>query len=240
MNTPQAVFFDLDETLIKNTSDTDALFGEVFRSQFVTLDPILFEPFMAALREHAAHVWDTMFDRAEPATDQLTQAMASAIAAVGGDTEGGAAFFEAFTAAAAANSELHRNARETLEALRGRGIGVGIITNGFEALQMTKIRRHGLHDLVDAIIVSEHAGAHKPSPLVFEFALRKLGVAARSAWHVGDHPVNDVAGAAGVGLGAIYFNPALADGELDGLFPQGEKPPLHAIADLAELQALIA
>ena len=240
MNTPHAVFFDLDETLITNTREADALFAEVFRQQFAALDATLFEPFMDVLRKHAAHVWDNMFDHPTSPSDQLRQAMASAIEAVGGGAGRGGAFFEAFTAAAAANCRLNPNAREVLETLRGNGLRLGIITNGFEALQIAKIRRHGLDEIMDAVIVSEQAGAHKPSPKVFEFALRKLGMTAACAWHVGDHVINDVAGAAGVGLGTVYYNPALAVDEAASAFPASGEFPTHVITDLAELSELLA
>jgi putative hydrolase of the HAD superfamily len=98
-------------------------------------------------------------------------------------------------------------ALQVLEALRAEGITLGIITNGIASMQMAKVRQLGLEERVDTVVVSQMAGAHKPDPKVFEYALEKIGVGAAQAWHVGDHPLNDVTGAKTSGMRGILYAP---------------------------------
>lgn len=44
----------------------------------------------------------------------------------------------------------------------------------------------------------------KPQREIFERALSRLGAPAANAWHVGDHPMADVAGSSAAGLSAIW------------------------------------
>jgi putative hydrolase of the HAD superfamily len=79
-----------------------------------------------------------------------------------------------------------------------------VLTNGRAATQEDKLRRLGLEPLVDVTLISEREGLRKPDRRFFELGLRRAGVEAARAWHVGDHPMADVAGAAAAGLTAIW------------------------------------
>jgi putative hydrolase of the HAD superfamily len=91
-----------------------------------------------------------------------------------------------------------------LSALRGRGLKLGIVTNGRQSVQQQKIDRLGLAALVDTVSISEAEGLKKPHPQIFQRALERLGVPARDAMYVGDHPVIDVKGAVDAGLSAAW------------------------------------
>jgi putative hydrolase of the HAD superfamily len=65
---------------------------------------------------------------------------------------------------------------------------------------------------VDVVVLSGEVGARKPEPAIFERALSELGVDAANALFVGDRLVDDIQGAAAVGMRtaqAVWFN---ADG----------------------------
>lgn len=83
---------------------------------------------------------------------------------------------------------------------------VGIVTNNELAEQEEKLRFLGLGGAVDALVVSEAVGISKPDPEIFAEALRRLGAPAASAVMVGDSWTNDVQGAHGAGLRAVWFN----------------------------------
>jgi putative hydrolase of the HAD superfamily len=92
-----------------------------------------------------------------------------------------------------------------LDQLRDRGIRMGIITNGRSDRQHAKLNRlDGLRDYMDTILVSGEVGIHKPDPQIFHKALADLHVTPEQAWYVGDHPVNDILGASGAGLTAVW------------------------------------
>ncbi|MFC1905963.1 HAD family hydrolase [Chloroflexota bacterium] len=92
----------------------------------------------------------------------------------------------------------------TFDELKSKGMKLGLITNAeqdqapFEAL--------GLYDRLDYIITSPEEGLGKPSPHIFWAALRRAGVKASEAIHVGDQYDIDVAGAQGVGIKALLLD----------------------------------
>jgi putative hydrolase of the HAD superfamily len=82
-----------------------------------------------------------------------------------------------------------------------------IITNGFEEVQHIKIDQSGLAKFFKIVVTSEMAGAKKPSPLIFHYALEKAGASLENSIMIGDDLNTDIQGALELGMKAIYFNP---------------------------------
>ncbi len=97
------------------------------------------------------------------------------------------------------------SAIETLGQLRGQGFTLGLVTNGRVNLQQPKIDQVGLAPFFSAIVISEQVGCHKPDARVFQRALDQLACREHEACFVGDHPRNDVLGAAAVGIKSIWL-----------------------------------
>jgi putative hydrolase of the HAD superfamily len=89
---------------------------------------------------------------------------------------------------------------QTLADLRSLGVKFGLVTNGSEQMQRGVIRALDLEPAFDAILISESEGIRKPDVRIFERALARLGVGAAQTLFVGDHPINDIAGAQGAGM----------------------------------------
>ncbi len=94
-----------------------------------------------------------------------------------------------------------------LRALAGR-VRIGIVSNNLTREQHEKLRFCGFDTLVDAVVISEEAGASKPDPAIFGLALERIGATADETVMVGDAWRTDIAGARAAGLRAIWFNPA--------------------------------
>jgi putative hydrolase of the HAD superfamily len=92
----------------------------------------------------------------------------------------------------------------TLRELRGRGLKLGVVTNGEGVRQRRKLAALGLDRSFDVILVSEEEGVRKPDAEIFRRALARCGVPAHEALFVGDHPVADVEGAYRAGLVAVW------------------------------------
>lgn len=92
-----------------------------------------------------------------------------------------------------------------LEELAARGIALGIVSNWDERLHpllnVLKLRSY-----FDAVIVSCEVGFTKPSPVIFEQAMRKLGLPGNAILHVGDSHSEDVEGAHAAGVEALHLN----------------------------------
>ena len=91
-----------------------------------------------------------------------------------------------------------------LRAFRSAGLAMAIITNGATARQQAKIDRLGLSEFFPVVQISEREGVRKPEREAFDRALRKLGLQATEAWHIGDHPELDVRGATAAGIAAVW------------------------------------
>lgn len=117
-----------------------------------------------------------------------------------------------------------------LDALKGR-VKMGIITNGFTALQQARLERAGFIDRFAFVVISEQVGVAKPHPAIFEHALGLMGNPARErVMMVGDNPDSDILGGINAGLATCWLN---ADGRQA---PAGIQPD-WTVASLAELQA---
>jgi putative hydrolase of the HAD superfamily len=119
----------------------------------------------------------------------------------------------------------------TLSALHAQGIRLGIVTNGEVPFQAPKIEQLAITPYLSTIVISEAVQVQKPDPRIFAHALAQIGCRVSDTWFVGDHPVNDVLGAAAVGLRAIW---------LTGVCPWPPEHPaaqwqIAALGDIVEL-----
>ena len=93
--------------------------------------------------------------------------------------------------------------RPTLEALRERGVPVGVVSDaGFDISRL--FHHHGLAHLVGTFVISYQHGATKPSAKLFEVACERLGVAPAETLMVGDIPWTD-GGAVSAGLTCLLL-----------------------------------
>ena len=121
-------------------------------------------------------------------------------------------FVDAEHAAWAPARALAHDAHALLESLRARGLGLAVVANTWP--DPARVVRRELDELgvtarVDAVVLSGEVGVRKPGRAIFELALADLGVAAGNALFVGDRLVDDVQGAATVGMTtvqALWFN----------------------------------
>jgi putative hydrolase of the HAD superfamily len=83
---------------------------------------------------------------------------------------------------------------------------LGLLTNGLSCLQREKIHGAGLEPYFDAVCVSGDLGVGKPDRHPFRHLLDRLGSSPERAAMVGDNPERDVAGAQASGLRGIWLD----------------------------------
>jgi len=81
-----------------------------------------------------------------------------------------------------------------------------ILTNGFFEVQFLKLRNSKLETFFQNLITSEEAGAQKPSPKTYKYALDRINASADECIFIGDDYEIDVVGALNVGIDSIFFN----------------------------------
>ena len=96
-------------------------------------------------------------------------------------------------------------ATELLADLRGRRISLALISNGPSDMQRSGIRRLGLGDYFEVVLVSgdREVGVRKPGRRIFGLACERLGVGAQEALMVGDDREQDIQGAVAAGMAAL-------------------------------------
>jgi putative hydrolase of the HAD superfamily len=123
--------------------------------------------------------------------------------------------------------------RELLDWLRPR-YRLALISNfdhGPTARQI--LDRAEMTSCFELILISEEIGRRKPHAAIFEAACQALRIAPAEAIFIGDSPRIDIAGAKGVGMGAIWLD---RKGErLDEAIP----PPDHVVKRLEEIRGIL-
>ena len=80
-----------------------------------------------------------------------------------------------------------------------------VITNGPEFSQVPKVEAVKLSEYVDHIIIGGQEPEQKPSPSIFQKALKLAGCEAHEAVHVGDSLAADIVGAHNSGITSVWI-----------------------------------
>ena len=217
----KAVLFDLDETLLVRKAAIVAFIGDQYDRHAAALAGIGRERFVTGFL--------ALEDEGRTPKAEVYPALAAEFGIV---APSAAQLLADYQALYPDYATLSPGARETLDALRARGLKLGIVTNGDATVQNGKIDTTGLRPLLDIVLVSETEGLRKPDQRLFALALRRLGLTAAETMFVGDNPVVDIDGARNAGLHAVWYH-STTD------WPDGLAPPAHSITALPELIPLI-
>lgn len=108
-----------------------------------------------------------------------------------------------------------------LEALRGLGLKLGLVSNAFDPgwLLHRDLEHMGLAERLDFSVFSSEVGLRKPHPAIFERALEALEAVPERALFVGDRLFEDIRGAAEVGMTTVQALWYRADEHPDGAEP---------------------
>ncbi len=191
----KAVLFDLDGTLLDRASSLKAFLDEqhkrfahrlgaadleTWRSRFVMLD-------------QNGHVHKALVYKA-------------LLAEFGGDAEAEADLLADYRQRCCEHARGFAGMANSPEALRGKGLKLGIVTNGETDFQMRNIKALGLEGMVDAILISEAEGLRKPDAAIFFRAAERVGARPEQCLFVGDNPEADILGAHRAGMKTAWFN----------------------------------
>jgi len=124
------------------------------------------------------------------------------------------------------------HAAEILEYLHRKYVLI-LVTNGFQEVQYSRLKRAGIIDYFDPIIISEEVGAKKPDEEFFAETFRRVGGVDRSgALLVGDSLSSDILGGVQYGIDTCWYNP-------EGIENSTEVSPTFEIRDLTDLYSVL-
>jgi FMN phosphatase YigB (HAD superfamily) len=135
---------------------------------------------------------------------------------------------DAYLAELSTRGDLLPACRGTLRSLSGRFL-LGLVTNGIDRVQRSRLRASGLDRLFGAVVTSEGCGFTKPDPRIVQVALRALRVRPEEALFVGDDPTADGGAARGALVPFLWL-------DRGGALPKGVPRPRQSIRTLGELR----
>lgn len=223
----KAVFFDAGGTLFRPEPSVGEVYAEVaahhgFTAPAEKIEKVFHELWterdgLASLRGHSSEkkerewwrglVWD-VFSKLEQTGDRLMESKDKTTCPLFvGEIEDFEAFFaELYDRFARPETwVLFPDALPTLKALKKHGKILGIVSNWdsrlFGICEGLGVRQH-----LDFVLASAVVGAAKPSPKIFQEALKQVGAAPHEALHVGDSLEDDVLGAERAGIQALFLD----------------------------------
>lgn len=139
---------------------------------------------------------------------------------------------EGFMTAMASICEPLPGAKSLLLRLKGKA-QLGIITNGFAALQERRLAHTGLQDCFAEVVISELVGVAKPDERIFAHTMALFGNPEKSrVLMVGDTPSSDILGANLFGIDSCWL-------QHQGVVCPPHVKPTYTVMSLQELETLL-
>lgn len=202
------IFIDFDDTLYDTRGNADLALREIFA--LYDLGRYYDEPdvFYTAYWNVNAEVWDK-YAKGEMTKNELIVERFKRPFALGNGLDADDDFCRrinhAFLLSCSYKIGVVPGAHELVDYLKEKGYRLHICSNGFHEVQYKKLRSCNMIDKFDNIILSEDAGANKPSVLFFDYAFRTTGADRSSTIMIGDSLGTDMLGARNAGIDSIYF-----------------------------------
>lgn len=208
MKSYKTIFFDLDHTLWDfETNSTEALVEIADKYDFKAIGIPSIELFLQTYFHINEKMWEDYrkglidmptlrygrFQKALSHFNIFDKALSQSIA-------------NDYISTAPYKTNLFPHTKEVLTYLSGK-YPIHIITNGFQDVQLVKIKNCGIEHFFTHVITSEKTGFKKPDIRVFEHALITADTTAAESIMIGDCLDADIGGARNAGIDQVYFNP---------------------------------
>lgn len=125
--------------------------------------------------------------------------------------------------------EVYPEVMVALTALRAR-VPLALVTNADASFLFATLAHN--HLAFDTIVYSEQEAVYKPHPRIFQAALERVGADPAEVLYAGDSPTEDILGAAGLGIPAVWINRRQEEWLLPEPRPAYEVPDLLGLVDV--------
>lgn len=231
MNTIEAVFFDLDDTLYDQLAPFCYAVGRVLPEVAENERDFPLDAVFRRVRHYSDRLWDTYTDGELGLEEMRRQRLQFAFEEFGLALDASTAdALQASYLYGQGQIQLAPGAAELITGLKDRGLDVGILTNGPVNHQMGKIISLKLEQMIpgDRIFISDAVGIAKPDPRVFAHISRKTGHQPEMCLYIGDAWLNDVTASIEAGWHVAWINRR-------GTVPDTHHEPVLIVEELLEL-----
>lgn len=202
------IFFDLDHTLWDFELNSKETMQELYDTYELATKGITdFDAFFTIYTAHNHRLWDRYskgFIKQEElrwkriylslldfkvANEQLSKEMSVA-----------------FLGILPTKKKLFPHTNEILSYLQNKGYKMHLITNGFESVQLNKIKNASIEHYFTEVITSEASNSLKPNKEIFEFALKTSNATLHQSIMIGDNESADIQGGINIGMDTVFVN----------------------------------
>lgn len=197
----KALLLDLDGTLLDDRSAMAAATAALYEAYHPELVDRSLGEFAARWRELSGRHWQRYVAGELDFPGQQRERVREALGRPLSDAEADAVFASHLTA----YENAWRCYDDVPDFLRQtQALPKIALTNGQRKQQRHKMERTGLLRAIPDLVTPEDAGAWKPEPGIFQYALRQLGVAPEEAMMIGDDHARDILPAEALGLKSFW------------------------------------
>lgn len=228
----QHLFFDLDHTLWDFEANSYDTLHEVYHHNRLheTLTPD-FNAFFERYSYHNKRLWDRYHHGFIKQEELRWKRMWHALLEFKlGDEKLSKLMSQQYLEILPTKTKLFPYTIEIIEYLKGKGYQLHLITNGFEEVQLGKLRNSQIDHFFGEVITSERAMSLKPHKEIFEYALQQTGAATHNSIMIGDNLDADIKGAMDAGLDTIFVN---------HIHEKTDLQPTYIIHHLKELEDIL-
>ena len=209
MTTPKMIIFDYGQTLIYEHS-VDFLRGHIALSQHIKRNRDNLTP--EQINNFSDKLYNQLLGKVSSGEFELHQSQAQRFLYeyLGIEYDLSPEEVETMLWDVSAPGAIMPHVDEVLEHINAKGIRSGVISNiSWSGRALTeRINRLLPRNKFEFIIASSEYMFRKPSPYLFELALRKAGLPASEVWYCGDNAKADIEGAAAVGIFPVWYEEA--------------------------------
>ena len=231
---PQAILFDMDDTLLFVNVTADSAWKEACNLAVKEPKPHSTEEFLNQLNTVRNWYWSDAERHRVGRLDlhgARTAIIRMALEKLGCNDEQTANNIAANYANILDGAlDFFPNAENTLKELVKKRVKLALLTNGAGEAQRAKIQRFKLGRYFSICLIEGELGYGKPDQRFFKMALDKLGVMPNQAWMVGDDLERDITGAQAAEIFSVWY-----DFREAGLPASSTVKPDRIINNLAEL-----
>ena len=201
------IFFDLDNTLWDFKKSSEMALKEVFSNFGLIAEFKNYLIFHTIYEHHNKQMWVRYYNNGISRDDLIVRRFYLTLKERGiDDIELAEDINRNYMDLCDIYTYLYPNTMETLEFLCKQGYTLHAISNGFEEVQLRKISKLGLTNLLSTVTCSETAGVCKPHKGIFDYALSLAKASKDTTLLVGDDINTDIKGAVNYGIKAIHLS----------------------------------